>query len=537
MPPSELSLGANLCALFDPLDSDRRLIEPRWCDISNLVAPSRSTEEDRVRGRDRSIRTYDNTATVAASRLSSALSSLLISQALRWFILKPVDPSVDARDARLWMDQAQDILFAIFRSPTSGFYSAMGEVFDDIVAFGTGALFTGITDVIRYSALPLSEVYIANNQHGRVDHMFRSKWWNATQAARFFGVENLSEAAKKDLEARDRLTKERQYLHVVMPNDGIGNLNIDIPRNKRFISVYLDKEQAHIVSVGGFEEFPYSVARWKIASGEVYGTSPADESIDEIRLINAMKKTLIATAEKAADPPLLVDDDSVLGKLRTMAGGITYRRAGSSVDQMPVGDPRITLETVTEARAFIQQAFFNDILQLPLQDRMTATEVLERRNDQRQTMAPFTSRIQEELLTPTISRTIAIAIRSGILTPPPASLGNSGIRVEYVSPLAISQQTSEIQAVQVWINTLLPLAQIDPDVLLSVNTEELPGSNARALNVPERLIRSVEEVRQIKERRRIDQEILNAAQTGQQVAEVAKTAAEAGSIAGKIQAA
>ena len=531
------SLEAYLCQLFDRLENERFRHEPGWSDVSYLVAPSRSTEEHRNRGRDRSTRTYDNTATVGKSRLSAALSSLLISQALRWFLLQPLDPSVRARDAELWMDRTVEVLLAIFRSPTSGFYTSMGEAFEDIVSFGTGAVFTGDTDMIRYSALPLSEVYVTNNHHGRIDTMFRSKWWTADQAARFFGAENLSEAGQKDLESRERMIAERQYLHVVMPNtasaDSLVRRSTDMP----FTSIYIDRESAHIVRRSGFDEFPFAVGRWKVATGEIYGTSPALEVMDEIRVINAMKKTLLQTAEKAADPPILVDDNSVIGKLRTMPGGMTYRRAGSNVDQMPVGDPRISFETVTEARSFIQQAFFSDILQLPLQDRMTATEVIERRNDQRQAMSPFTSRIQDELLTPVIARTISIAIRNRVIAPPPASLGQVGMRVEYVSPLAISQQTSEIQAVQVWMNTLLPIAQVDPSVMLSVNTEAIPEHNARALNVPSRLVNPIEKVRRLKAQMEQREQLQLAAQTGQQVADTVKTAAEAESIAGRIRAA
>lgn len=533
--PSDQDRAARFCGVFGTLESDRQLVEPLWRDVSHLVVPHRSTEEDRQRGRDRSTRMYDNTAAIHADGLVSLLFGNLTSPALEWFILQPINPQASiSRESQLWLELGQQMCLSVFRSPSSGFNSAVSEAYDDLVGFGTCSVLTSDEDQIRYNAMPLDEVYIAKNMHGRIDTMYRKKFWTADQAAERFGFANLSDGAKKDFESEGKYVKEREYLHAVVPRDDSDADMINISSRKPYASITIDREASHIVRESGFDSFPFAVARWKVPSGEVYGTSPAIKVLDEVRLLNGMKKTIIAAAEKSADPPLQVDDDSVLGKLRAMAGGITYKRPGTEIGQLPVGDPRITIEQVIDARNAIREAFFADIAQLPLQDRMTATEVIERRNDKLQVLSPFVSRIQEELLSPIIGRTLAIMIKKRALPAPPRELMQDGLRVEYVSPLAVSQRTSRVQAVQVWINSLLPLAQIDPGVVLSIDTEELPGYVADALNVPPQLVRDSEAVRRLKEAQAQAQQIQQAAATGGEIAEAAKTAAEADAIAGRI---
>jgi len=527
--------GEELIALHGPMASERFLYEAKWRDVSFLAVPSRSTEENGTRGRDRSVKTYDNTAMVAADRLAAGISGLMTSPALEWMLLQPLDPNVDDDDALAWMDDAQQFAFAVFRSPTSGFQSALNESYLDDVGFGTSAIFTDfvVGRGIQYRTVPLDELFIANGGDGRVNTIFRLKKFTAAQAAEFFGKENLSSAAKKDLEGTERLTKQREYFHVVLPRGDKAVRGMSLGINKPFASIYLDKDAAHIVREGGFDEMPYAVSRWKIASGEVYGTSPAMDVMDEIRLINVLKKIQLVAGDKASDPPLQVSDNTVLGRLRSGAGGVTYVRHGAEIKQIPTGDPRVSGEMIAEARAFIDRGFFQDILNLPLQDRMTATEVVERRSDKLQTLSPFAARLQEEKHSPLIGRTLAIAIRQGMLRPPPPSLG-AGIRVEYVSPLAISQKSSQVQATSVWINQLLPLAQIDPDVMEGVKTEEFARFSAEALHVPRQLVRSVEEIQQRREAKEQERQEANAVTTGREVAETAKTAAEASAVAGSI---
>lgn len=528
-----------LLGMFEPMETDRQLFEPLWRDVSLLAQPSRSTEEDRQRGRDRSIQLYDDTAIIASTRLASGLFNNMTSPAMEWFVLQPVNAFSISKEAKLWLEDAQQLALSIFRLPSSGFNTAISECFTDLASFGTCMMFISGEDFIRFNSLPIRQLYIAQDHFGRINTVVRKVFWTANQAASFFGPDNLTVPAKKEYESTSKYVKQREYLHFVLPIEDVrGDPQIQLPVSRRFASIYMDRAEGERVRVGGFDTFPYAVGRWKVGSGEIYGTGPAVEIIDEIRLAQSMKKTLLEAAALNARPPYVYDDDTVVGNLNQIPGGVTYVQPGKTIEQLPIGgDPRISFDQLADVRAFIQSAFFNDILEIPQLDRQTAFEVAERRNDKLQALSPFSTRIQEELLGVAITRTLDLAIRKRMLSQPPEELRGGNITIEYVSPLAISQRSSRIQAVQIWINSLIPFIDRNPRMVHKINTDNLPDYLADALNVPPELVRTNEEAEQLAAAQEEAERLRLQSQAGRDLAETVKTAAEAGEIAGRIPAA
>jgi len=528
--------AGRLKGIFDTIQTDRRQTEILWRDMSILVDPSRSTEEIEQRGRDRSLSTYDNTATLASSRLAALMFGNLTNPSLEWMMVQQSGGD-ETRDGFEWLQTATQFALKVFRSPKSGFNSAINEAFSDIATFGTASMFISGEDLIRFKALYLEELYFATNHFGEIDTVIRRKLWTADQAAEKFGINNLTDSVKKIFGSTKRYVDRREYLHFVMPRIDVemdNELNIKIPNRFAFASIWIDNQEGKIVRAGGFRSYPYATGRWKVASGETYGTSPGIEVVDEIRLANSMKKTVIISASKAANLPLVVNDDSVIGSVRVLPGGITYISPGNDIKGLPVGDPNISDVQLERIQNSIGEAYFNDLDRLPDNDRMTATEVLQRRQDRLIALAPFVTRVQEELLGPIIERTLKLGIEMGDLEEPPPELSGGNVEIEYISPLAISQRSSRIQAFQIWVNAMLPLLQIDQSMVASIKTENVPAFLADGLNVPFELVRDAQEVAQKKGEMEQLAQLQQAAQLGGQLADTAKTAAEAGEVAGRI---
>ena len=55
-----------------------------------------------------------------------------------------------------------------------------------------------------------------------------------------------------------------------------------------FQSVYMEYETGHIISIGGFRELPDVVPRYLKASNEIYGRSPAMNSLPDVKVLNKM---------------------------------------------------------------------------------------------------------------------------------------------------------------------------------------------------------------------------------------------------------
>jgi len=148
-------------------------------------------------------------------------------------------------------------------------------------------------------------------------------------------------------------------------------------------------------------------------------------------------------------------------------------------------------------QAAIERAFFADLLQTPMQDRMTTVEVLQRRGERAQLLSPTVSRIQMEYLGPTIARTFAIMLRAGALAPPPPEVAGLALDVEYVSPLASLQRSSELEGIVRTLGIAGELGQFDPRAAQVFEGEEVVRFFAEVTNVPQRVLRSREKLAEL----------------------------------------
>ena len=87
-----------------------------------------------------------------------------------------------------------------------------------------------------------------------------------------------------------------------------------------YSSIYYHKDDNHIISISGYNEFPYVVPRWLKSSSEIYGRSPSMTALPDVKMLNKMSETTIKAAQKMVDPPLLVPDDSFILPVRTQPG-------------------------------------------------------------------------------------------------------------------------------------------------------------------------------------------------------------------------
>ncbi len=484
-----------LLRTFEKAKSRRQSWENIWQQISDLALPERSTQQNLARGTRRRSLIFDDTAPQAVDELAAGLHGLLSSPALRWFqLMVPTRPSL-TDDSLAWLEQAENILYSIFNSPKLGFNTAMHEMYLDQVALGTSCMIVLFQNGrIRFQTIPLSEVYILENGMGEVDTVGREFKWSAAQAGSFFGADNLPEDTQAELRSDQRFDREREYVHLVLPRIDRDAAKIDAG-NKPWASVWIDKKETMVLAESGFDEMPYVTPRWSKSTGEMYGRSPVMTVLSTIQMLNAMSKNVIQSAEKATNPALLVPDQMTIAPLRTVPNAVNFFRptVKGEIQQLPSGNAQIGDALIQQRQEIIRKALFLDMLQLPLQDRMTATEVLQRRQDRQQIFSPFVSRNQMEGLSPTIQRTLGISIRAGWIPSPPQEIMESGLQVEYTSPLAVSQRSSEVGSVQQWVALVAPFAEGSPDVLDNFDTDSIARLGAEILNVPRQFVRSIED--------------------------------------------
>ena len=143
---------------------------------------------------------------------------------------------------------------------------------------------------------------------------------------------------------------------------------------------------------------------------------------------------------------------------------------------------------------------------------MTATEVLQRNEEKMRLLGPVLGRLQSEFLQPLISRSFALLLRNGFLPPAPEQLQGQDIEIEYVSPLAKAQKLTDLQSMLRGVEVMMQVAEIAP-VMDYLDTDRLVKYLFEVTGIPARVIRSDEEVAQM---RRQQQQAAQAQQAQQQ---------------------
>lgn len=525
-----MDLVATILKQQEQLEGERHNWNSHWQQVADLVLPRRDfTTVSPAEGIKRTEKIFDATAPYANEQLASGLHGYLTSPALKWFkLITQRIELMKIKNVALWLEDVETKMYYVFNSVQANFHPQAHEMYLDLGAFGTSLMFVGeLPNGIRYQTRPLSECYLKENDVGLIDTVYRKFEFTARQAAKAWGLENLPDGVKKALQ--DQPHKKFTFIHAVGPR-GERHLNDRRARNKPWASYYVNLDHKHLISVSGYDEFPYLAPRWSKVASETYGRSPAMTVLPDIKMINEMSKTVLKAAQKIVDPPLQLPDDGFLRPIRTIPGGLNYYRSGSQDRIEPIrteARPDIGLEMMEQRRDAILRAFYVDWMQMP-DDRegahTTATWVLQRREEKMRLMGPMLSRMQNEFLGPLIERTFAIMMRAGVFPTPPQELSKAKLDIEYQSPLASAQKASEAEGIGRMLALVSPFAEAKPEILENYNGDEIARYAAEIYNVPGRLVRSAEEV---EESRQIQTEQMEQEQQQMQMAQMAATGKDA----------
>jgi Bacteriophage head to tail connecting protein len=523
------------------LAADRATWETHWQEIAARVLP-RQDEFVRKRpaGEKRTEHIYDATAALALERFAAAMESMLVPRTQRWHKLRATDERINENtDVRAWFDRVTDILFAARYSTHSNYASQQHETFMSLGAFGTGALLIEALDGkgIRYKSVHLSELFIAEDRHGRIDTAHRRFEYTARQAKQAWGDKlpaRIADCAETEPE------RKFEFIHCVRPREEIKVGRADW-RGMPWASYYVSVEGRELLSQSGFHKFPYAISRYVTAPREVYGRSPAMIVLPDIKMLNEMSKTVIRAAHKTVDPPLLLHDDGVLGLSRggrpnldpgaLNVGGIDDQGRPKVVPLQTGARPDLGLELMEQRRKVINDAFLVTLFQILVEGpAMTATEVLERAKEKGALLAPTMGRQQSEALAPMIEREIDILARvPGALPPLPDALKRAGgaYEIEYDSPLNRAQRAEDGAAIGRVLQSVGQLAQIDQSVLDAFDYDAIVRVLADVNGVPEKVLRSDEAIAALREQRKKTQALQQAATLGPPAAREVKDISEA----------
>lgn len=483
---------------FSKLQAQRSVFNEHWDSISKVVRPEAGsfTSLANTKGKKVGALLYDSTGVHANELLASGFFSNLTNPTTKWFQLEIEDPEINSqRDVKLWLEKVSQIMFTEIQRPVAGFITASQECFMDYGAYGNCVMFvTENNGNLSFSALPLQECYFVENDNGRVISLYRNYLRTVSQLVERYGIDNVHKDVKKAF-IEGEFDKEIECLHVLEP-DG-----------DRYLSIYIDMANDFIMSESFFVEMPFMAARFQKTSYEIYGRGPGSTALADLQMLQEINSTVLRGAQKIVDPPLAVPDNAFMDPIKMYPGAVNYMRSvGVQVPLQPIntnGVPQLGEQIAEGYRNRVREIFYVNQLQLNRGPEMTATEVIQRTEENMQIMGPIMGRALAELLSPCIQRVFGILLRAGKFPEPPQLLFELGpnLRIAYSSPMVKVQDQGAARGLMQAFQLIMPLASIDQSALEVYNVEEIARDLNEMYALSPRYIRSKEELEQIRAQR------------------------------------
>lgn len=516
---------------YENKKTERMVWDRHFQEISDYVNPRKNNiTKSFAPGAKRNLHLLDNTALVSCELLAGALHGLLTNPYAQWFGLTTGDPEIDGNDdARKWLQDTEKRMLNVLND--SNFQTEVHEFYLDLCGVSTANLLMEEDDetVVRFTAKFIGNYCFEENNKGIVDTVYCEWLWDAETIAEEFGKENLTPKVKEAYEKKQNT--KFTIVHAVYPKSPLKKEAGPL-KHFDFISHYICKEDEADLKVEGYYEQPYLVSRWAKSSDEEWGRGPGFTALPEAKIINKMTETIIKAAQKTMDPPLQLPDDGYILPIKTYPGGLNFRRSGDADARIePVFNREIRIdfgiEAMNQHRERIKQAFYvNQIMLSNDGPQRTATQVNRESNDSMRFLGPMLGRQQSEFLSPMCNRLYKVMDRQKMFLPmPEVMLKAKGLSVQYSSAIAKMQRLDESQSIQRTLADLAPFAQLFPEIKDNFDPDQAVRVVASNHGFPQKIIRDLTKVKQIREaRQKAQEELIQQQQQQQQAEQLSKVA-------------
>lgn len=516
--------------------ADRAALNRLWEEMAEVLAPERRGFIGALKSGIRTEKIFDTTPLIAKRGLVNALGSMIRPKTTapgKWYDIVTEDDALMENSAvKDWVSHAEERMWTAIYNPKAHFIQATGEVDDDIVTFGTGTIFTGQRRDRRgllFRSFHMKNVFIQLNSDGEVDTIYIIENMTARQAAQRWKEPNLGKKTRDALQSKDgaKPTDKFDFIWCVKPRHDRdirrgGNMNMP------FASIVIDVASEHKVVEEGFEEFPFSVPRWDTRSGDLYGRGPGVMALPDVLTLNQMGKTLLRGLHRAVDPPWLMPSDSMARAPRMVPGKVSYYSA-KVVKTLGLREPFIQMESrgrldwglnaQTAYRELVHTLFYRNVLNLPVDGPdMTATEVIERREEFVREIGAVFGRLEGDYSGPIVERVFNTMMREGGFYEPPEELRGQKVLFRFASPVEKAKRQIESASIDQGIMKILEISKVRPEVLDNIDWDEWTTLTGEASNFPSKLFLDDEKVKQLRELKQQQAKAEQEMQTAERVA-------------------
>lgn len=501
-----------------------------WRELADYFLPRRYrwviTPNMMSRGSPINGHILDSTGVICARNLASGLVSGKSSPTRPWFKLRvgTIDSTLTSPTS-LWLAECERILYLIFAE--SNFYNSIAQFYYDLVIFGTATqlIFEDFENVINCINPCAGEYYIDIDGKYRPTIFYREFTMTISAVVDEFGLENCSDSVQRAYTLADGagLTREIIVAHSIEPNDDGNAAKFGFPNKFAFRELYWEwggsaspqggnTQPRGFLRRKGYFERPNICGRWDLVSNDPYGRSPGMDALPDQKQLQLESRRKAQAIDKMVNPPLVADVQLKNQPASLLPGGMTYIQGYSASGKPGISsiyDTKFPVAEITEdlneVRTRLAKTFFNDVLmtasQYETRSNVTAIEWDMRKSESLVALGPALERIDHEVLGPVLDRVFGIANRAGILPPAPPEIQGQMINVEYVSMLQQAQQAAASAGIERVLTLAGNLLGAKPDVMDNIDVDYALDKYSELLNNDPKMIRSPDQLAQIREER------------------------------------
>lgn len=493
---------------FQALKDQRNDWESHWFELAEYVAPARLRlqADDKNRGRPDRKKIIDSSASLALRTLASGMHSGITSPARPWFRLTTFDPDLkDYAPVKEYLSQTEVRMREVFQA--SNIYPAFHIGYADLGLFGQSCalLVEDAEMAVRMIPHLHGSFWIARNDQGIADTLYRQFRWSTEKIVARFGYNNCSQTIKNCYDRGDY--DERHIVnHAIEPRRERDPSKID-RRNKAWLSNYWEDgarpmQGEGLLEESGFDSNPIIAPAWELVAEDDYAVSPGMDALPDVKQLQVMQLRKGEAIDKKVRPPMTGPMSLKNNPASLMPGSVTYVDDPTGRAYRAAIEVNLSLtelrEEIASTQNRIDRAFFADLfLMLANMDGIqprNSFEIAERKEEKLLALGPVLENIYGGQLGPVIDRTYDIMVKRNMLPAPPPEIQETELKIEYISMLAQAQKAVGTGAIERVMSFTGSLAAMRPDVLDKVDMDEAIDVYSDLLGAPPNIIVPDDEV-------------------------------------------
>jgi len=501
-------------------------------EVIKYINHSRRTikEKDTVKGLQTGKDVYDGTAMSASNLLGDGVHGYMCSQSMHWFdfmIPGKMNYPRSSRNMRgwagkrldeypevkIWLNDSEDVQYDALNR--SNFYSINPTYVREGATVGTATYFIEEDEGagrIVFTLPHFRECYIAENQYGQVDTVYRVYKLTLRQMVQMWGMERMEELDRGFKRAYgSNPYVEREVIHAVYPRSDYDYTKLN-GANRPVARMWVMVSPLKLIEETGYWDPPTVTWRWRKNSDELYGRSPGWDVYTDVMTANQQGRSNLIAGQKMVEGPMVGPSD-LRGQVMTGPNGWTWVDNMEKQMPRPLND-KIQLpyakdsqdRTDNKIREHFHVDFFLMLYQAAFkQVQLTATQVIGMQGEQAAVLGTRIGNFQSEGLDPIMDRVFNIESRAGRMPEVPDIVREHGINrieIDYLGPLAQAQKKLfRVQSMRAGLEMAGGVAAVIPNSVDVINGDKTMKEALELSGFPLSCIRDDDEVAAVRQMR------------------------------------